>query len=229
MTKICNSCSEAKQEEDFYKNEERADGLFSICKKCCSNKQAKRTKANIEKWSTSDPYKSHETGYKKCRACNHVLSVLCFGISKDRADGLHPLCKECKRADNVKWKQDNTEATKKYSELYRTVNADKLSRKQSQYREKYPDRYKAMNAVNNAILLGKLVRATDSYCANPECGNKAKEYHHNSYDPEHWLDVIPLCASCHRKVGFGTLVMKGAFSSSKRGEGSVGECSPAGA
>ena len=28
----------------------------------------------------------------------------------------------------------------------------------------------------------------------------AKHYHHyKGYDPEHWLDVEPLCLSCHQK------------------------------
>ena len=29
--------------------------------------------------------------------------------------------------------------------------------------------------------------------------------HHWSYEREHWLDVIPLCLSCHRKVHIGLL------------------------
>ena len=57
-------------------------------------------------------------------------------------------------------------------------------------------RRKAREAVNTAVRYGKIPRASSLKCA--DCSNDAREYHHESYEPECWLDVVPLCAFCHK-------------------------------
>ena len=71
------------------------------------------------------------------------------------------------------------------------------------YRNEHPNRHKANNAVNNAIAKGELPRASTLACmAQLEyCTGDAMEYHHhNGYDEEHTLDVVPVCATCHREL-----------------------------
>lgn len=60
-------------------------------------------------------------------------------------------------------------------------------------------RVAARNAVKSAIRRGDLLRADEMECQ--ACGRKAHEWHHaKGYSPENWLDVVPLCRSCHKKA-----------------------------
>lgn len=55
----------------------------------------------------------------------------------------------------------------------------------------------ARAALRKAVLTGELPNIKTLVCV--DCGAPAQEYHHhNGYEPEHWLDVIPLCHKCHR-------------------------------
>jgi hypothetical protein len=71
----------------------------------------------------------------------------------------------------------------------------------------------ARNAVSKALLCGQLDRDPScEVCGRPQerPHNYSKPfpvvlYHHHSYEPAHWLDVIPLCASCHRAVHNGRM------------------------
>lgn len=66
-------------------------------------------------------------------------------------------------------------------------------------RRKFPDKYKARNKVNNAIAKNKIPKASDLICIN--CKNIAQQYHHhNGYNIEHWLDVVPVCIACHSLI-----------------------------
>lgn len=53
------------------------------------------------------------------------------------------------------------------------------------------------SAVRKAVLAGELPNIKTLVCA--DCGAPACDYHHyNGYEPEHLLDVVPLCRKCHR-------------------------------
>lgn len=68
------------------------------------------------------------------------------------------------------------------------------ARKKYQNSPKGQARIVAASAVSNAIAAGKLPKPNTQKC---KCGNPAKEYHHESYAPEHWLDVEAMCLDCH--------------------------------
>lgn len=74
-----------------------------------------------------------------------------------------------------------------------------------------PEKWRARNAVKNAIRAGRLERGT---CCHFCCASKNLQAHHEDYD--HPLDVVWLCASCHGKLHG----IKGDFRRSKM-EGSV--------
>ncbi len=57
---------------------------------------------------------------------------------------------------------------------------------------------KAREAVNREIREGRLARASEFGCS--ECGKPAREYHHLDYSPEKWLDVVPVCPTCHKAI-----------------------------
>jgi hypothetical protein len=56
----------------------------------------------------------------------------------------------------------------------------------------------AQTLVGRAVADGRMVRPDTLPCVR--CGKQARQYHHhNGYEPEHYLDVVPMCASCHVK------------------------------
>ena len=63
----------------------------------------------------------------------------------------------------------------------------------------------AVRAVGAAVwTYGSLPQASSCQCV--ECGRAAHDYHHHlGYEPEHWLDVIPLCRVCHQRSEWTTL------------------------
>jgi len=63
----------------------------------------------------------------------------------------------------------------------------------------------ARRAVSKAIESGLLAPASGFSCV--VCGGEASEYHHESYEPERWLDVVPVCVPCHRAIHSGKVVM----------------------
>ncbi len=58
-----------------------------------------------------------------------------------------------------------------------------------------PRKRAAKFEVNRHVAEGKLPKASSGRCL--ACGNKAKDYHHQSYAHDDKLNVIPLCRSCH--------------------------------
>jgi hypothetical protein len=63
------------------------------------------------------------------------------------------------------------------------------------YRRRHPERYAAREAVYRALRKGVLKRAEG--CLRCCQGVKVQAHHHRGYAPEHWLDVVWLCRSCH--------------------------------
>lgn len=49
-------------------------------------------------------------GKKTCSSCGKTLPLSDFGMNKSRADGLQPMCKECKRKDQQKYRDEKKKA-----------------------------------------------------------------------------------------------------------------------
>ena len=84
----------------------------------------------------------------------------------------------------------------KWSKRYVKTKEGKLARKKSleNYRKKFPEKYRATNAINNAIRDGKIIRP--EYCE--ECGKEIKLHgHHDDYSK--YLEVRWLCNDCHKQ------------------------------
>lgn len=74
------------------------------------------------------------------------------------------------------------------TEAYKESHAKSMSR----YRNSHPDRYKARNAVGNAVRDGKLIRLPCFVC-----GEKAHAHHPDYSRP---LDVVWLCQKHHKEA-----------------------------
>lgn len=159
---------------------------------------------------------------KRCSRCGEVKFISEFHCNKASRDGYAYQCKLCvkqsyqKQRERVRerareyYKKNKEKIIKRSNEYTRERrrkfgrekrSATALSRHNAQiidYKKSNPVKVKAQSAVYGAIKSGRLARARDCQCLY--CGSDATEYHHWSYEPEHWLDVVPLCHSCHMKI-----------------------------
>lgn len=156
---------------------------------------------------------------------DHIITKRCFDCKKNKPltefhknhttkDGYQYDCKDCRNNRSKDYRKTNegkiyirkymrkyrkTEKRKTYFCNYKKSESYKSSIKQSRIKTilKMPERYKARSVVGNAVATGKLPSAITLICS---CGEQAEQYHHPSYEPEHWLDVIPVCRKCHNEL-----------------------------
>lgn len=161
-----------------------------IMKTCRSCKQSK---------PLNEFYKNHTCKYgydTRCKKCTLIYqksysktesgkAVHCKAWRRYQAAGKHKVGN--KRYEN----SEKGRATKKHYQ-----QTEKYKDYQRLYRIAHPERHKISLTVSNAIRDGKLPRPGTLSCHY--CGQKAEQYHHwHGYEPEHYLDVIPICHSCH--------------------------------
>lgn len=144
---------------------------------------------------------------KKCETNKEAGEFYSSVISKD---GLTGKCKECtkkrvreNRAANAEYYKafdkargnlpHRVQARLEYAQTPQGKERHTLAKKN--YRKNHPTRRKAVNAVNNAVRNGVLVKPNN--CQS--CGIEAKriEGHHCDYNKP--LDVMWLCDSCHKE------------------------------
>lgn len=145
-----------------------------------------------------------------CRECQQTLPWGAFYKHPRMVSGRDTICKECVKErvrENRSAKADYYRAydRKRYREqpqrkaaAQRSANspAGIESRKRSleRRRTETPEKYRANNAVNNALRDGKIEREPCFFCGATE----KLHAHHEDYS--HPLDVVWLCASCHGKL-----------------------------
>lgn len=148
---------------------------------------------------------------KRCSSCLVEKPESEFSKNKSRHDGLAHYCKECAATAYQKWRDNNRdtwrenkrrayhsniERERERAKLKRVANPQPQRRHNREYPRMNPERIPAVNAVNRAVARGEMPPVSSLECQS--CGNPAEEYHHHSYEQQHWLDVTPLCRSCHR-------------------------------
>jgi len=129
---------------------------------------------------------------KKCFVCSEEKDLSEFYSHRMMADGHLNKCKECCKNYAIKRRADCDETRLSDIKRYR-INPKRKNdiRKQAiNWRIKYPEKYKAQTALNNAIRDKKLTRM-----ACGVCGNEKSHAHHHDYSKP--LDVMWLCARCH--------------------------------
>lgn len=154
---------------------------------------------------------------KKCFKCGAEKPLSEFYKHPKMVDGYVNKCKECNKQDV----RENRSSKKEYYDEYdrnrpnREERAKKvldrtkeLYKSDESFKQKiliYNQKWlnenqhkrKAQIAVGNAKRDGKLF-APDC-CEHCGTSEKKIQAHHWSYEPEHWLDVIWLCTTCHGK------------------------------
>lgn len=109
------------------------------------------------------------------------MAEICTKCGKTRASPSQN-CRECHRLAQKRYRESRPDRIKEIHERHRDVHRDKVN---------------ARHAVFYAVKTGKMLPASAQKCE--DCGSEAEHLHHESYSPEHLLDVVPLCTTCHGK------------------------------
>lgn len=195
ISKRCSECKETKPISEFYKAQ-TSDGYRKDCKKCHLKQSARYAKtgkgkiAHRKAWQKYNESKKGKSYKKDFYEKNKIQTLLRAKINYQK-----PEVKAAKKAyyQSEKGKQ----VTKRY--LQSEKGKVKTRKAAKNWQLKYPEQIKAQQAVKRAIKKGKLPHPGTLQCHY--CPNQAKDYHHwHGYEPEHWLDVIPVCKKCHNKT-----------------------------
>lgn len=145
-----------------------------------------------------------------CIKCGISKPLSEFYAHKQMALGVDSKCKECAKALARQRRIDNPEKARdidhrKYmkrreahQERHRewvAKHPEKMVEYKNEWRRRNKEKQSAHNAVQRAIRDSVLPRASTLPCNR--CDDDAQEYHHWSYDPDHWFDVEALCTRCH--------------------------------
>lgn len=146
---------------------------------------------------------------KTCRTCKKIKPLSEFYKNAGHKDGHLNSCKAC--CSKYQKKYNQSEKRKANQKRYRKTEKGKLANlrgvkkykktakgkaTQKRFLVGHPNYVKARQAVNNAIRAGKLPRPDTLLCHY--CPKPAEQYHHwHGYEPENYLDVIPICEECH--------------------------------
>jgi len=148
---------------------------------------------------------------KRCSQCKQWKSLSEFSRNKKESDGLRYSCKQCDREyNNKKYASSETHRTTliEVAKVWRKNNKHKANQHQRKwlhsskgraFLDRNKQRLRAKKVVSDATRKGLLPKVSTIKCK--KCSEYAQEYHHyNGYEPQHYLDVIPLCRKCHRIV-----------------------------
>lgn len=132
---------------------------------------------------------------KQCSKCKQSKPLSEFHRNRSKKDGYHNQCKICRsvyaKSDKAKLHQKKYQQSQKGKSTYCKVSRN--------YRINNPEKTKARHSIDYAKTSGKLSHPDTLQCNY--CPNQAQEYHHYlDYEPEHRLDVQPVCKKCHYKI-----------------------------
>lgn len=136
---------------------------------------------------------------KTCPKCNQTKPLSEFYKNCATKDGYLNDCKICCSKYQKKYIQtkQGKVAHKRYKQSEKGKAVCRIADKR--FRIRHPNYVKAHNTVKHAIKVGKLPRSDSLLCHY--CPAQAEQYHHwRDYEPEHQLDVVPVCRKCHRKI-----------------------------
>lgn len=132
---------------------------------------------------------------KVCSCCSKTLPLDAFQVRAASSDGLTAACKSCLRIrDSEKYKKFRDKRISQ-QKAYAESDAGKLSHNAScvKWKEKFPNKRKAHNLVNNYIRDQKLLSEPCQTCGSTE----RVHAHHDDYSRP--LNVRWLCAAHHRQ------------------------------
>ncbi len=132
---------------------------------------------------------------KTCFKCKQLLSQTAFYKHSATCDGRLGKCKECTKRDVRECYAAHREERAEYERMRsgRQSRKSQRARYQRNRRRIHPTKYRASNAVSNAVRDGRLVRRPCELC-----GDVKAQAHHDNYDKA--LEVRWLCFKHHREL-----------------------------
>lgn len=125
---------------------------------------------------------------KICFKCNNEKPLSEYYKHKYMKDGHLNKCKACTKSDVAKHRGENIEKIREYDRKRgNRQNYDYIRN----YREKYPNKYKAHRVVNNALKSGNLIKRPCEVCGMEE------NIHAHHCDYLYPLEVMWLCSAHH--------------------------------
>ena len=190
VLKRCGKCETEKPLDAFHKCRARKDGYHLWCKAC---RREKETTPRNRRLKASPP--GRIVSEKHCPACNRTLPASDFYSHLYTIDKLDTCCIACKRSSVLSYRSSD-KGRQRYD---RWIASGRYAERKKAWRSSHPLVIAAHNAVRRAKSSGVIPFPCDLLCR--VCGSMADEYHHHlGYEPEHWLDVIPLCFACHDAI-----------------------------
>uniref|UniRef100_A0A6M3JFA5 Putative HNH endonuclease n=1 Tax=viral metagenome TaxID=1070528 RepID=A0A6M3JFA5_9ZZZZ len=139
---------------------------------------------------------SEVTITKRCGKCKENKSLSEFYKDLRNKDGCQWECKVCRSAYSAAYRKNNANY-RKNKERYARSDKDKACKRR--WSKKNKAKVIAERAVNRAVGKKQLVPIQLLKCVM--CQKQAEHYHHISgYEPEHYFDVRPMCAICHKAI-----------------------------
>lgn len=127
---------------------------------------------------------------KKCFKCGESKPLHDFYKHSQMADGHLNKCKDCAKSDATNNRNSNLE---RYREYDRKRGNRQPKGYQREYKNKFPNKYKAHVITGNAIRDKKLFQEPCEVCGS----SKNVHAHHDDYSKP--LNVRWLCAAHHRQ------------------------------
>lgn len=131
---------------------------------------------------------------KTCFKCLQSLPLEAFYKHSAMGDGRLGKCKECTKTDVKNHRLENLDRIRAYDKFRSSMphRIQKQTERTKQYRQRFPERKAANNAVNNAVRDGRLKKLPCWVC-----GEKALAHHPDYSRP---LDVVWLCQPHHKQT-----------------------------
>jgi len=193
-TKICTKCKVVKPVSEFHKAKHNPSGYNSHCKECVREYYTRpeiREQARIRAaaYRATPEGKEAQRRYaatKKEKERKKRFKQTPAGKASTRRYGRSEKGRAAMRRHREKYKDDPD-----YQERQKVYRANYLAKKETKIK------IEARRTVNHAVEAGEVPQITERTCN--DCGEQAANYHHESYEPDRWLDVIPLCRKCHEE------------------------------
>lgn len=124
---------------------------------------------------------------KKCTQCKQIKPKIGFYKKNTSSDGLQSFCKMCYREYDIARYYRNPKRHDKYPQ-----NRD-VRLNYENMKAKYPEKFKARQALRNAVAIGKIIKKPCKICKDPKV-----EGHHPDYSKP--LKVLWLCIKHHKDI-----------------------------
>lgn len=201
--KKCRACCIEKDSSDFSKRKINADGLYSYCKQCTSEKaKVTREKFLEKRLANSRKYKEKNKEFLKEKSRKYYQrnqeKILEKAAKYRRVRKKEISIKEALRrlADSDRFEK-NRNKHKKWS----SSNRERLNEYQRDWYQKNKEKRRSHVILNRSIISGELVRP--DICS--QCFKKCKpDGHHEDYSKP--LSVEWLCKICHARMSPRTVL-----------------------